>query len=52
MVSWIDILIEKKIEKIQSFFDIENWLWKSKFGTFQQVCESSGVQIFCRSDLG
>ena len=25
---------EKKLRKIQMIFDIENWLWKSNFGTF------------------
>ena len=25
---------EKKIRKIPMIFDIENWLWKSNFGTF------------------
>ena len=28
---------EKKIEKDS---DIENWVWKSHFGTFWQLCES------------
>ena len=25
---------EKKLRKIQIIFDVENWLWKSNFGTF------------------
>ena len=26
--------IDKKLRKIPMIFDIENWLWKSNFGTF------------------
>ena len=37
MVSWIDILqCKKKIfEKNRLIFDIENWIWKCDFSTFQ-----------------
>ena len=30
-------LNEKKIGKIRTIFDIENWLWKSGVGTFQPL---------------
>ena len=29
--------MKKKIRKIRMIFDIENWLWKSNFGTFWQL---------------
>ena len=28
---------EKKLRKIPMIFDVENWLWKSNFGTFWHV---------------
>ena len=35
----------KKIWKILLIFDIENWLWKSDFGTFWQIDTMSIQQI-------
>ena len=34
MCFWIDILQWKKMKKIRIIFEIENWLLKSNFGTF------------------
>ena len=34
MCSYIRILLTKKPSKIRMIFDVENWLWKSNFGTF------------------
>ena len=31
---FVHILWWKKIRKIRMLFDVENWLWKSDFGTF------------------
>jgi hypothetical protein len=29
--------MKKKIGKIRTIFDIENWLWKSQIGTFRSL---------------
>ena len=36
---------EKKIEKDSDDFDIENWLWKSNFGTFWQLAINPKLKI-------
>ena len=36
LLNW-HFLTKKKFRKIQMIFDIENWLWKSNFGTFWQL---------------
>ena len=37
LCSYIDIFQWKKLRKIWMIFDIENWLWKSNFGTFESL---------------
>ena len=36
LLNWYSSM-KKKIRKILMIFDIENWLWKSNFGTFWQL---------------
>ena len=36
---------EKKNRKIRMIFDIENWLWKSNFGTFWQLAVNPKLKI-------
>jgi hypothetical protein len=36
---------EKKIEKDSDDFDIENWLWKSNFGSFWQLAINPKIKI-------
>ena len=45
MCSWIGVLQWKKIEKDPDDFDIENWLWKSNFGTFWQLTINPKLKI-------
>ena len=33
--------MKKKFRKIQMIFNIENWIWKSNFGTFLTACHYS-----------
>ena len=36
---------EKKWRKIRMIFDLENWLWKSNFGTFWQLTTTPILKI-------
>ena len=36
LLNWYSSM-KKKFRKIPTIFDIENWLWKSNFGTFWQL---------------
>jgi hypothetical protein len=35
----------KKMRKIRMIFDIENWLWKSNFGTIWQLTINPKLKI-------
>ena len=47
MCSWIGIhQWKKRLRKIRMIFDIENWLWKSNFGTFWQLAINPKLNNF------
>ena len=35
----------KKMKKISMIFQVENWLWKSNFGTFWQLAVNQKLKI-------
>ena len=44
-------LYENKIRKIHTIFDIENWLWKSDLGTFDEPFESQIKKYFFKNSF-
>ena len=40
------VFFNEKMRKIQMIFDIENWLWKSNFGTFWQLAINPKLNNF------
>ena len=38
--------MKKRLRKIRTIFDIENWLWKSDFGTFWQLAFNPKLNNF------
>ena len=45
LLSWYSSM-KKKLRKLQMIFNIENWLWKSNFGTFWQLLNTLILQIW------
>ena len=44
LLNWYSSM-KKKLRKIRMIFDIENWLWKSNFGTFWQLAINPKLKI-------